>query len=273
MAGPQAPESFSSRKNPQKGVAALNLVNVLLVIAVLTLAFPSASANAADESIDFVEPRNSENYQARIIRYFGMIAFGQEGTSDVYPLRKWVSPVRVELRGLSNPAMRKAVQSTLAKLHRATSFEIQLTEIHAEANLSIYVLPIHELRQAFKHEAFHELRSQMDSFRCTGVSISNERYEIVRAFVLIPSDKGEEVQRVCADEELAQAMGLPNDSFEAVGSMFNDDGKTTELSQIDLDLLALLYHPRLKPGMSRDAAIRIAKQVLPDILARKKSSN
>ena len=54
----------------------------------------------------------------------------------------------------------------------------------------------------------------------------------------------------CVHEEMAQAMGLPNDSPEARPSLFNDDLEFALLTEHDAILLRMLYDPRLRPGMT-----------------------
>ena len=52
----------------------------------------------------------------------------------------------------------------------------------------------------------------------------------------------------CVHEEMAQAMGLPNDSPEARPSLFNDDLEFALLTEHDAILLRMLYDPRLGPA-------------------------
>ena len=55
----------------------------------------------------------------------------------------------------------------------------------------------------------------------------------------------------CVHEEMAQAMGLPNDSPEARPSLFNDSLEFALLTEHDAILLRMLYDPRLRPGHDR----------------------
>jgi hypothetical protein len=58
----------------------------------------------------------------------------------------------------------------------------------------------------------------------------------------------------CIEEELAQAMGLPNDCDEANPSIFNDDQEYALLTRSDEVLLKMLYSPTLASGMTADEA-------------------
>ena len=68
--------------------------------------------------------------------------------------------------------------------------------------------------------------------------------------VLIRAEHPPFTRLSCVNEEMAQAMGLPNDSPEARPSLFNDSLEFALLTQHDAILLRMLYDPRLRPGMT-----------------------
>ena len=71
------------------------------------------------------------------------------------------------------------------------------------------------------------------------------------------------MRHACIHEEVAQGLGLPNDSPYARPSIFNDDDEFALLTSHDEALLRMLYDPRLKNGMTVDEARPIVR-----ILAR-----
>lgn len=62
------------------------------------------------------------------------------------------------------------------------------------------------------------------------------------------------MQRACIEEELAQGLGLANDSPYARPSIFNDDDEFATLTSMDEVMLQMLYDPSLRPGMTLDQA-------------------
>ena len=70
------------------------------------------------------------------------------------------------------------------------------------------------------------------------------------------------MRRSCVHEELAQGLGLANDSPYARPSIFNDDDEFALLTAHDEILLRLLYHPDLTPGMTPDQARPIVARIL-----------
>jgi len=79
--------------------------------------------------------------------------------------------------------------------------------------------------------------------------------------VLIRAEHPPLTRLSCVHEEMAQAMGLPNDSPEARPSLFNDSLEFAFLTEHDEILLRMLYDPRLRPGMT----VAEARPLLPGI--------
>jgi hypothetical protein len=67
-------------------------------------------------------------------------------------------------------------------------------------------------------------------------------------------------------EELAQGLGLANDSPLARPSIFNDDEEFALLTPQDALMLRMLFDPRLQPGMSLDEARPIIDQMAQELL-------
>ena len=74
------------------------------------------------------------------------------------------------------------------------------------------------------------------------------------------------LRKSCYHEEIAQGLGLANDSPNARPSIFNDDEEFALLTTHDEALLSMLYDPRLSVGMNLDEARPVIYQ-----LAREKA--
>ncbi|MFC3615427.1 DUF2927 domain-containing protein [Lutimaribacter marinistellae] len=97
-------------------------------------------------------------------------------------------------------------------------------------------------------------------FATTG---GNSPYSYTSAVALIRAEHPDLVRLSCIHEEMAQGLGLPNDSPAARPSIFNDDDEFALLTSHDEKLLAMLYDPRLTPGMTAAEARPVVR-----ILAR-----
>lgn len=108
----------------------------------------------------------------------------------------------------------------------------------------------------------------LDTF-CTAYAFSKpdnpSTYSAV--IVLIRAEHPPLTRLSCVHEEMAQAMGLPNDSPEARPSLFNDSLEFALLTEHDAVLLRMLYDPRLYPGMTADEARPLLPAIAADAMA------
>ena len=88
---------------------------------------------------------------------------------------------------------------------------------------------------------------------------------ISSALVIIRSELPEIMRRACFHEEIAQSLGLTNDSHFARPSIFNDDDEFATLTKFDEILLRILYDHRLQPGISQKEAAQLVKQIATEI--------
>lgn len=93
-------------------------------------------------------------------------------------------------------------------------------------------------------------------------------YSYTRAVALVRAEHPDLVRLSCIHEEIAQGLGLPNDSLSARPSIFNDDDEFALLTSHDEKLLTLLYDPRLKPGMSAEDARPIVRIIARELMGQ-----
>ncbi len=87
------------------------------------------------------------------------------------------------------------------------------------------------------------------------------------AFAVIRAEHPDLTRLACYHEELAQGLGLANDSARARPSIFNDDQEFALLTAHDRLLLRLHYDPRLRPGMTESEARPIVFRIASELLA------
>ena len=187
----------------------------------------------------------------------------------VSQLRRWVEPVRVGLRfGASVPPERQAsdrarTASYLARLQGLTGHSIRLDD--ADPNFYVYIVNEDErqalgpaLRAALPGVATPDVAGMTDMPRSTYCLVyaqsggSDSRYS--GAFAVIRAEHPDLLRLSCLHEEIAQGLGLPNDSPTARPSIFNDDEEFALLTRQDEALLRILYNPALRPGMTEPEA-------------------
>lgn len=86
-----------------------------------------------------------------------------------------------------------------------------------------------------------------------------------KAVAVIRGEHPDLLRKSCIHEEIAQGLGLPNDSPAARPSIFNDDEEFALLTTHDEFLLKILYDPRLRPGMDAAEAAPIIRQIATEL--------
>ncbi|MEL6775219.1 MAG: DUF2927 domain-containing protein [Pseudomonadota bacterium] len=220
---------------------------------------------------------------------FRRIAFGIEhdvldkddpATSEGGRLRRWQKPVRYHLTSLGLDAPKHAAQvgETAARIAEATGHDIAETVEGGRENLTIMVLRPQDYRLAaaavVNRPGGKWLAAQIDRFGraghtpCVGIFLhavapeAGQVDEILYALAIIRAGLPPRLGRACIEEEMAQAMGLPNDHPRVRPSVFNDDQEFALLTGHDEALLKILYDKRLDPGMTEGQAMAL----VPDII-------
>ena len=191
-------------------------------------------------------------------------------------LRRWEDPVRVSLRfGPSVSANSRAtdtarIGSYLARLSRLTGHPIGLSD--SSPNFFIHIVSEDErralgpaLNAALPGLSASEVAgvTQMPlSTYCLVYALSDGasgRY--TRAFAVIRAEHPDLLRLSCFHEEIAQGLGLANDTPRARPSIFNDDEEFALLTTQDELMLRILYNPALRPGMSEAEARPIIQSI------------
>jgi hypothetical protein len=242
-------------------------------------------------------PADAPFTDADLIRDFDRIALHDEyvdlGGRFVHAetpaqLRRWAKPVRVAV--MSSPSSppedaardRANVAAFTSRLAHLTGHDVALGQgsdvnflvlFMSSAERSAFADQVAAVYPDFAPAVMHALRNPPIDIFCVTYAFADQTvpsaYSAV--MVLIPSEHPAFTRLSCVQEEMAQAMGLPNDSAEARPSLFNDSKEFALLTEHDAILLRMLYDPRLRPGMT-SAEVR---PLLPDIVrsAREAQAN
>lgn len=219
---------------------------------------------------------------AMLARNFRTIALGEEYTrgGGLTPARggearvkKWASPIRVNIEfGDLVPQQQRAwdrrkTRSFAARLAQITGHPISMSETNPNYHVIFAThddLPntaqrIRELVPDINLESLNVVRHMPRSIHCLVMAFArdNESYEYDTAIAVIRAEHPDLLRLSCIHEELAQGLGVGNDSPGARPSIFNDDDEFALLTRHDEMLLKVLYDPRLRPGMDADQAMPI----------------
>ncbi len=196
-------------------------------------------------------------------------------------LHRWAEPVRIEPRfGASvGPAQERQDRDHIAafagRLAQATRHPIEVTD--AGGNFVVFVVSEAE-RLALAPELRRLVPELSGPALDSVLSLPHSNYCVVfaldtgdtgrysRAVALIRAEHPDLLRLSCFHEEIAQGLGLANDSPRARPSIFNDDEEFALLTTMDEYLLRILYDPRLEPGMSLEEARPVVERIARDLM-------
>jgi len=219
----------------------------------------------------------------RLARTFEAVAFSREfsniGAQLVRQetdsmLHRWVEPVRFEpIFGASVPVAQRvddiaAIQRFAARLGRATGHPVSFVE--RNGNFRVLILSEEErkvsgpllqrLLPGIREQEISVIQNLGRESYCVVVAADPDSTgELSQAIAVIRAELPPLLRLSCVHEELAQGMGLANDSPTARPSIFNDDDEFGRLTSMDEAMLGMLYDPRLSPGIDAETARPIVR--------------
>ncbi|SHJ02022.1 Protein of unknown function [Shimia gijangensis] len=185
-------------------------------------------------------------------------------------LRRWSGPVRIGVEyGASVPVETrnqddKTVSSYVRRIAGITGRPISMNG--GRANFHVLVMGeddrsqlLSRLRQIIPGVSPSTLGLFTDPPRgihCLVAAFPSEKddNDYRTAVALVRAEHPDLLRKSCYHEEIAQGLGLANDSPNARPSIFNDDDEFALLTTHDEALLSMLYDPRLSIGMTLDTA-------------------
>ena len=197
-------------------------------------------------------------------------------------LKRWNRAIKINIihgENSSNKQIKidkKNISIFTRRLASITGLEMSISEVNA--NFIILFLDLDERRDF--GQKLSQLMPQLTpamikiitssprSTFCSAFSLSEppKNYEYTAALVLIKSEHSKVMRKSCIHEEMAQSLGLTQDSKSARPSIFNDDEEFALLTRHDELLLKILYDKRLKPGMNNKIALPIVRQIAEELM-------
>ncbi|MBV0913901.1 DUF2927 domain-containing protein [Anianabacter salinae] len=196
-------------------------------------------------------------------------------------LHRWEQPVRLNLEfGASVPQDQRvrdenAVRAYASRLGRITGHPITFTD--QSPNFHVLVLNederqtigprLREIVPALSSGAIRTIENIPRATFCLVFAIdpANDS-EYGTAVAIIRGEHPELLRLSCFHEEIAQGLGLSNDSPAARPSIFNDDEEFGLLTTMDEMMLKMLYDPRLRPRMTAATVRPIAQVMASELL-------
>ena len=205
-------------------------------------------------------------YSQEALNYFYEVGFGSElGRSD-NTIAKWTNSINIYIGG-GRPEDRSEIQEIIEELKTLTGLSINIVDDHNQSNLKII------------YTSTNSFTAHCGSYKPSTHGVQqglfcNEWKEpgnvIVQGKVLIDNSLSSQVIRShLVREELTQCLGLMQDSYAYPDSIFQQTSTSvTEFSELDKEVIRILYDHRLQPGMTKAEVIRVLEGDKRQIAAR-----
>jgi len=221
-----------------------------------------------------------------IMQAFEQVAFFNEysiSKSKLEPnltpvlLAKWNTPINIATKFGSSVTRKeknrnlKEIGDFSKNLSEITDHKIEMSEQNAnmfvifgnQEEVPILIEEISFLSTQFdtqKTKVLSKLPKDIQCLAMTSVK-ADTNGNIVFALIIIRSELPTLLKTACIQEEIAQGLGLSNDSHLARPSIFNDDDEFATLTEFDKILLKILYDKRLNSGSSFQYSSDIINQI------------
>ncbi|PYE81269.1 DUF2927 domain-containing protein [Pseudoroseicyclus aestuarii] len=204
-----------------------------------------------------------------------------EQRSQLSRLRRWEQPIRMDVVfGDTVPQRQRdrdqsAITTYASRLARLTGHPI--AQVPSGGNFTVMVLneddrgpaaaKLRALVPGISDSSVRAFLQPPPDTLCMVIALDQgggQTYS--HAIALIRGEHPDLLRLACIHEELAQGMGLVNDSPLARPSIFNDNEEFGLLTRHDELLLQMLYDDRLAPGMSAAEAAPIAREIARELM-------
>jgi hypothetical protein len=247
-----------------------------LILALTVLAIGAGAPQAHAEHPEIARGRAAEQTaftDAQIFEGFFKIAFGAElrlaGRSD--RIRKYDRPVRVFVESNAAPDRREAVANVVSDIRRHIEhLDIAMIDDAKQADVTVHLVRDRDLartlRKAYGTRRARAILRKLDP-QCLSSFAKDATFRIVRSDVFLVADAGEFTFYDCAYEEILQSLGPINDDASVPWTMFNDNVRKGFFDVYDQYILNILYHPLVRPGMTRADLRALLPRIMPDVRA------
>ena len=247
-----------------------------LIVRCLVLVALLGSLVQASENPEIAKRRAVERKtftDAEIFKGFFATAFGAEMriAGRVDGIRKYDEPVRVYVENHAQPDRSTQIAEIVADIKsRVEHLDIAMAADRKEANVVVRLLNERAfypaLRAAFGRDRIRSIRKSLDP-QCLSGFRKDAKLRIVQSDVFLVADRGDFTFYDCAYEELLQSLGPINDTDKIPWTMFNDKIAMGFFGVYDQYILNILYHPKVRPGMTRAQMRALLPEIMPDVRA------
>ncbi len=235
-------------------------VSTVLFAAAIAVAGASHGAEIGRPTVD------------KLVATFDDVVFGAEidETMRSKVVAKWNGDLRISVKGQAKESHIKYLRRHLDSILDITGLSISAVDGDEKPeNVTVVFVPRVQMSKIKIDTVDPKLiRTLSGPGSCYFLAFRDPPDAIVRSIIVVNNERSSRAINHCLLEEVLQSLGLPNDSDLIRPSVFSDLDTVTSIQRTDEILVRTLYDPRLTPGMNRDEALVVARQVIAELDAQ-----
>lgn len=219
------------------------------------------------EVVDYVPT----TYEKELINYFKEIALQSEYDDNPERTIKWGHPmILFVFKEQEFRPQISAIKKTVDEINQLATdgFKIILTDNISNSNSVLYLCDKEKIAELDEH--FYEMLTRGIDYDISGLAYSEfimKTHVIDKTLIFINSEDAIDIQESTILEEITQSLGLAFDSKTYSNSIFYKDKNKLEVrikeySELDRDIVRLLYHPKMKAGLDSIELEKVIKKIL-----------
>lgn len=221
----------------------------------------TAPETTAVPEITTAEEMHSELYLPSLslndaVRYFSEVCLDAEfvNAGDPTRLQKWATPIFYMLSGSPTAEDIAVINKMASFLNSVEGFPgISQTNDPNTANMKIYFCPANEFSVIIGHN-------------CDGndgyVTFWYSNDEIYDSVICIRNDIGQELRNSVIMEEIYNSLGpIQDTSLRSDSIIYSGFSAPQKMTDIDMLILRLLYHPSIRCGMNKEECKQIISEI------------
>jgi len=216
--------------------------------------------SSCDTEEDIIAPKLDE-YDLEVISYFKEIALGFEFGFESKITRKWCSDLKVFIGGETNSILMEELDNIISEISSLSTDNFNI-EIVSDSSLSNYFIFFGKGDDYAK--IFPSASSYVNNNWGLFFLWYNSSNCLYKGHMYVDTDRANFIQaKHLLREEFTQSLGLARDSDKYLNSIFQSAWTETLLySDLDKDLIRLLYHPKISTGLDATAVDGVLKEIL-----------
>ena len=221
------------------------------------------AAESQEYELLFYTP-SSNNRKSGVLRHFLNVALGTEYGTGFQVTQKWTSEMNIFMGG--NPSAEMLSELNLIKeevnTYATDGFSMNIVNDSLQSNFYLFFGPPDDYVELFPEQGIIIDDNNNGLFHIN----MNSNFEIISGHMFVNIDiSNSERRKHILREELTQSLGLSNDVawYSNRGSIFYGGiSSLTHFDGRDIEIIRLLYHPNMVPGLDRNMAESSGRRIL-----------